>query len=180
MNYTIRTAGGDRPARIRFGRGGLDVTVDGRSHRVAVCPRAGATQFTVTVDATTYAMTVVRSGQSVTVVVGPDRYEFVVSRDPAVPRRGAAGSGRPSRRDIPAPMPGLIKSTSVRVGDSVEPGRLVAVMEAMKMQMEIRAPEAGRVLAVLVRAGEEVARGAVLVTIETTGPGTGDQGPGTD
>jgi len=170
MNYTLRTAGGDLPARVTFGTDGLDVTVDGRGHRVAVSPRAGTTHFTVTVDGTAYAMTVVRSGQSVTVLVGPDRYEFVVTRGPAVSRR-AAGPAGSSRHDIIAPMPGLITSTAVRVGDSVEPGRVVAVMEAMKMQMEIRAPGMGRVLAVPARAGEEVGRGAVLVTIETTGIG---------
>jgi biotin carboxyl carrier protein len=133
---------------------------------VAVRPRAGTTQFTVTVDGTAYAMMIVRTGSSVAVVIGPDRYDFVVHRGSTAASHAPAGPARHSRREVAAPMPGLIRSTAVRPGDIVEPGRVVAVMEAMKMQMEIRAPGGGRVLAVPVRPGEEVPRGAVLVTIE--------------
>jgi biotin carboxyl carrier protein len=170
--YTLRVGGRDLPARVTPDGATLAVELGGRMHTVAVSPRAGTTQFTVTIDGTAYAMGVTRSAHAVTVIVGPDRYEFAVTRGAVASRRGAAAAGPSSRRDITAPMPGLIRSTAVTPGDSVAPGRVVAVMEAMKMQMEIRAREAGRVIAVPVTPGEEVARGAVLVTIETTGAGT--------
>ncbi|MGH2349011.1 MAG: biotin/lipoyl-containing protein, partial [bacterium] len=157
MIYTLRgVRGNDRPARVTPDGSSMAVELDGRVHTVAVSPRAGTTQFTVTIDGTAYPMAVTRSAQAVTVIVGPDRYVFAVSRGAVVSRRGAAAAGAPSRRDIAAPMPGLITATAVTAGDSVEPGRVVAVMEAMKMQMEIRAPEGGRVIAVLAAPGEEV------------------------
>jgi 3-methylcrotonyl-CoA carboxylase alpha subunit len=172
--YTLRVRDRHLPARVTPDGESLAIELDGRLHTVAISPRAGTTQFTVTIDGTAYAMGVTRSAQAVTVIVGPDRYEFAVSRGAVASRRGEAAAGAPSRHDIAAPMPGLIKSTAVAPGDSVEPGRVVVVMEAMKMQMEIRTPEAGRVIAVLARPGEEVARGAVLVTIETGTRGLGD------
>ena len=53
----------------------------------------------------------------------------------------AVGAGTP----VPAPMPGNIVSLEVKVGDSVAEGDVVAVMEAMKMNVEVVAPCAGTV-----------------------------------
>jgi biotin carboxyl carrier protein len=50
-------------------------------------------------------------------------------------------------------------------GDVVEPGRSLVVMEAMKMQSELRAPLGGRVTAVHVKPGQDVMGGTVLVTV---------------
>jgi biotin carboxyl carrier protein len=58
-------------------------------------------------------------------------------------------------------------------GEAVEQGRPLVVMEAMKMQSELRAPVAGRVAAVHVAPGQEVMGGTVLVTIVPPPPGPG-------
>jgi biotin carboxyl carrier protein len=64
-----------------------------------------------------------------------------------------------------APMPGLIVRVNVQVGDSVRAGAPVVVIEAMKMENELRAQTAGVVSAVRVQAGSTVERGAVLVEL---------------
>jgi len=66
---------------------------------------------------------------------------------------------------ITAPMPGHILSVAVKVGDTVEVGDTVAVMEAMKMENEIKAHAAGRVAEVKVAKGQDVGVGEVLVVI---------------
>lgn len=64
-----------------------------------------------------------------------------------------------------APMPGLIVRVNVAPGDAVEPGQGLVVMEAMKMENELRAPAAGTVTAIRVTAGQAVEKGAVLVEL---------------
>jgi pyruvate carboxylase subunit B len=67
---------------------------------------------------------------------------------------------------IVAPMPGMIVRVSAQVGDQVQPGQGIVVMEAMKMENELRATSAGTVRAVLVTAGTAVEKGAVLLELE--------------
>ena len=65
-----------------------------------------------------------------------------------------------------APMPGLIVRVDVAVGDRVEAGQSVVVMEAMKMENELRAPTAGLVTSVPAMPGTAVEKGATLVEFE--------------
>ena len=67
---------------------------------------------------------------------------------------------------VRAPMPGLIVRVNVKVGDKVEAGQGVVVMEAMKMENELRATSAGIVRSVEVSPGTAVEKGAVLVSLE--------------
>ncbi|MCK5882672.1 MAG: hypothetical protein KAG61_03205 [Bacteriovoracaceae bacterium] len=66
---------------------------------------------------------------------------------------------------VEAPIPGLIKGLFVAVGDKVEIGQKVLVMEAMKMENEITAETAGTILKVLVGEGDNVAQGEQLLII---------------
>jgi pyruvate carboxylase subunit B len=67
---------------------------------------------------------------------------------------------------VVAPMPGLIVRVQVEVGDTVEAGQGVVVMEAMKMENELRAAAPGVVRAVHATAGKAVEKGTVLVELE--------------
>ncbi len=82
--------------------------------------------------------------------------------------RALAGVGRGPTGPAPliAPMPGMIIRVAVQVGDLVEPGQGLVVMEAMKMENELRATAAGTVKAVLAVPGTAVEKGAVLLELE--------------
>ena len=73
----------------------------------------------------------------------------------------APGSGNP----VKAPLPGTISSISVKVGDQVNVGDTVLVLEAMKMQNNIEAEYAGTVTSIVVNPGDSVMEGAVLLTL---------------
>ena len=82
---------------------------------------------------------------------------------PAATTTPAAPAGAGSA--VKAPLPGTIASICVKVGDKVNVGDVVLVLEAMKMQNNIESEYAGTVTAVMVNAGESVMEGAPLVTI---------------
>jgi biotin carboxyl carrier protein len=70
-------------------------------------------------------------------------------------------------------MPGTVLAVHVGVGDAVEAGETLAVMEAMKMELALKAPFAGTVASVAVSAGDRVDLGAQLVVVdpaEASGP----------
>lgn len=76
---------------------------------------------------------------------------------------GAGGAGDDK---LVSPMAGKVVLTSVQPGDSVEEGQTLVIVEAMKMENELRATAAGTVAAVHVAAGDTVEPGMVLVEFE--------------
>ena len=80
---------------------------------------------------------------------------------PAAPAPAAAGTGAA----VKAPLPGTISSVNVKVGDKVNVGDSVLVLEAMKMQNNIESEFAGTVTSIVVKPGDSVMEGATLLTI---------------
>ncbi len=68
-------------------------------------------------------------------------------------------------KTISSPLPGVIISVKVKPGDTVQPGQVVAILEAMKMENEIQAEYAGTVTSVNVAQGDSILEGAPIVTI---------------
>jgi hypothetical protein len=87
--------------------------------------------------------------------------EALTGRRPVVALSGA----------VVAPMPGLVLRIEVVEGQHVEAGAGLVVVEAMKMENELRSPRAGVVGRIHVTIGQAVEKGALLVTVETTDAG---------
>ena len=105
-------------------------------------------------------------GQYVLWIDGP-RYEVEALDERTRAIRDLSSDGARSAGPAPlvAPMPGMIVRVNVQVGDTVQPGAPVVVMEAMKMENELRAQSAGTVSAIRVQPGAAVEKGAVLVEL---------------
>ena len=84
----------------------------------------------------------------------------------ARPRPGGSSGGRAGNGTITAPMQGTIVKVMVAVGDAVDVGQAVLVLEAMKMENHINAETGGTVREVRVQAGDTVGTGDVLVVVE--------------
>ena len=67
---------------------------------------------------------------------------------------------------VKATMPGTILSFNVAVGDKVEEGQVVAILEAMKMENEVTAPASGEVKSIHVEKGSSVVEGQVILQIK--------------
>ena len=164
----------------------LEAAVDGKVHRVEVAGRGG--RYTVTVDGQALDVDVRAVGSAfASLIVQPDGRSFDVGLEarpggyrvvvggqdfsvdlvettragPASARRGAAGPAR-----LVAPMPGRIVRVLAEPGQAVEAGQGLVVMEAMKMENELRSPRAGRVAEVHARERQAVEMGALLVVVD--------------
>jgi biotin carboxyl carrier protein len=121
--------------------------------------------YSVLMDGRVYDAWVEESPAGLVIVIDGYRFEAVV-RDPRRFSRQARGGGADGIQSLLAPMPGKVVRVLAAPGDAVEAGQGVVVVEAMKMQNELKAPRAGRVLAIAAKEGATVAAGDVLATIE--------------
>jgi acetyl/propionyl-CoA carboxylase alpha subunit len=99
-----------------------------------------------------------------------DGYRFDVEaldeRTRAIRELSGASAGPSGPAPLKAPMPGLIVRINVQVGDEDQAGQGLVVMEAMKMENELRATAAGRVKSILATIGSAVEKGALLIELE--------------
>ena len=95
-----------------------------------------------------------------------DGQEFhIVVEDPRSWRRGGSVFEAEGRQQVIAPMPGKVVRVLIAAGDEVQTKQGLVVVEAMKMQNEIRAPKHGKVARIFVKEGQAVSAGEPLVTI---------------
>lgn len=168
----------------------FEVEVNGRSRSVSI-ERLRTGHFKVTVDGTPTLVDAARIGDFGLSLLFPDDghtsgavqlaptanagERLAVWQGVAVPvmlngrRHGssAAGTGTPhGEQKVTAPMPGRVVRVLVAEGDQVEARQPVVVIEAMKMENELRSPVTGRVREVSAAPGASVEAGRVLVVIE--------------
>jgi biotin carboxyl carrier protein len=86
--------------------------------------------------------------------------------DPRALRARGKGSASHGRENVAASMPGKVIRVLVSEGDTVEAGQGLVVVEAMKMQNEMKSPKAGRIVEVKTKPDAAVAAGDVLVVVE--------------
>jgi biotin carboxyl carrier protein len=143
--WRCRLNGREFPADVVFSRSGvLSILVDGKSYEVK--------QET--------------TGTETSIVVGHEHFAATV-RDPRSlrSRRRVGGAGEGIKK-VSAPMPGKVVRILTPAGTDVEAGQPLLVIEAMKMQNELKAPRKGKVKRIAVSEGAAVEAGEVLAEIE--------------
>ena len=140
-----------------------NITVNDQAHVVDV-EEVGPGKYSVTVDgaaAAPVAAPVAAAPAAAPVASAP----APVAAAPA-PAPVAAPAVMGAGATLKAPMPGVIESLVANVGDTVNKGDTVLILEAMKMKNEIRAEATGKVASFLVAPGQQVKFGEVLVSFE--------------
>jgi len=96
-----------------------------------------------------------------------DLYEVQVADERAQLMRARAGMAVPDSGELPikAPMPGMVVTVPVEVGQQVEKGQNIVILESMKMENELKTPRAGTVERINVKKGDSVEQGQVLVVL---------------
>ncbi len=169
MKYAVRVGGRVWEVVVEGGR----LTVDGRrvDGHLAAVPGTPLVHLLLGGESWTVAAESLGGSRWALGVAG-ERLEVEVVDERTGQIRALTGTGAGALRGgtVVAPMPGLVVRIEVEEGQRVEGGAGLVVVEAMKMENELRAPHGGQVERVHVRVGEAVERGAVLVTLASAEP----------
>jgi acetyl/propionyl-CoA carboxylase alpha subunit len=168
MDYFVHVEGQRRHVRID----GAGIEVDGVPFVAELAPPLegpGSAARTLRLpDRSVRLLTRAREGACWALELEGHRWTVeVLDRGQEAARKARSASGRPpGPAQLRAPMPGLVVRIEVQPGDVVEAGKGVMIVEAMKMENELRAPAPARVRAVCVQAGAAVEKDAVLLEFE--------------
>jgi pyruvate carboxylase subunit B len=165
MKYIVEIDGERHEVELEDG----EATVGGLRSSAALLEVAGSPVHVVTVGGKQYHAVVKREGPKGRYVLWMDGWRFELDaldeRARAIRDLSAAAAGAQGPAPVVAPMPGLIVRLHVKVGDQVEAGQPVIVMEAMKMENELRAQAAGTVKVIHAQPGKAVEKGSLLVEL---------------
>ncbi|HLK52331.1 MAG TPA: biotin/lipoyl-containing protein [Candidatus Angelobacter sp.] len=169
MIYEVTIA--EKPYRVELVRAGDRQTgewvcrLDGREWPMDVVSVQGD-MLSLLLDGKSYEVKQETVGADANIVVGHERFSVSV-RDPRSFRsRKRAGASEHGVKKITAPMPGKVVRILAAVGAQVEAGQSVIVIEAMKMQNELKAPKNGIVKKLNVTEGATVEAGQSLAEVE--------------
>jgi biotin carboxyl carrier protein len=164
MTYEISIDGKNYRLELSQTEGRWTCRLDGREIEVdAVLARADVISLRLRNKA--YEVKCERVGSDLHLWVGSVRYQAEV-RDPRSLRSRARAIDDHGPRKLTAPMPGKVVRILLREGAEVEAGTGILVVEAMKMQNEVKSPKKGRIQKIVVSEGAAVNAGDVLGIVE--------------
>jgi biotin carboxyl carrier protein len=165
MRREVIVSGKSIHVELRRNRDQVDFQVEGGAAESASIIEVQPGVYSVLVNGKSFEARLIQGNSSVTVHLNGQSYEIQIV-DPREPNRMHADVSRQGPQTLTAPMPGKIVRVLVAEGDPVQAGTGLLVMEAMKMQNEIKADKAGNVVSIPVRAGDAVSTGDVLAIVE--------------
>jgi len=158
QSYTVEIEETDRSV-YRVSVDGHEFLVDGK--------KTGRTNYSLIVENRSFEIEVDHQGDEYRVLVDGRNYHVNLVDERRVRAGGGqAGGGLQGRQAISVPMPGKVIALLVAEGDMVEKGQGMVIVEAMKMENEVRSPIAGEVKEIKVKQGDTVEGGAILLIIE--------------
>jgi biotin carboxyl carrier protein len=169
MRYFTKLQGQKEPAPVDIepaGPGRYKLTLNGKTHTVdALTLEHGAVSMLV--DGESYSVEFEDNADDVTVLVKGQITRIDVANERKLRMRAAsAGFSAEGKQTIVAPMPGKVVKILVAVGDEVKEGQGLVVVEAMKMENELKSPKAGKVTELHAKEGSAVEINAKLVVVE--------------
>lgn len=168
MKYVVKVAGSETSHEVVVVADAVHIDGDLVTGRVAEVE--GTPVRMVTIGDEIHRVVVRRGAQRGDYTLWVDGYRFDMEaldeRTAAIRELSKLSSAASGPAPLIAPMPGLIVRVNVRPGDKVSQGQGLVVMEAMKMENELRAQAAGTVKNVSATPGTAVEKGTVLIEME--------------
>ncbi len=156
-NLFISAACKEKGILFLQGKGTIGVRKNEPKKEAPSTSTSSTNEYTVTVNGKKYAIAL-DNGKA---TVNGKEYDFNVKEGIDAKTSTSDGEGTP----VKAALPGNVLKVLVTEGDSIEEGDVIAVVEAMKMETEIKSPVSGTVKSVDIEVGNKVQTGQVLVTI---------------
>lgn len=151
--------------------GTLRVLVDDQSYDVQLSEVEALHRYSVLINRASFDVVVDADGSELHLQVGPYRLDLGVENERERAARSIGASRPTGPVTVKSVMPGVIRAVMVKAGDTVVVGQALLILEAMKMENEIRAEQDGIVQDVVARVGTPVDSGAPLLTIEPPSAG---------
>ena len=144
------------------------VTVEGKRYRADLNHIARTKAYSLLLDGASFEFTLDDQEEDIELSGGAGHFHIGVedARTHAARAKTAGARVASGPRTVKAQMPGIVRELKVAVGDTVEKGDPLLILEAMKMQNDIRSDRAGVVTALHIAAEDTVDKGAKLVDIE--------------
>jgi biotin carboxyl carrier protein len=165
MKLEVHISGRMRTVELQREAGGWRATIKGQSSAADVVEIAPST-LSVLLAGQSHEVCITPSADGkLKLQTGAQEFSAEVLDPRAWSGRRHSGVEAEGRQQIIAPMPGKVVRLLVKAGDAVEAGQGLLVVEAMKMQNEIRSPKSGTVERVLAIEGQAVNAGEVLCIV---------------
>lgn len=168
MKLTAELNGQDHELRLESGSSHVTASVDGRDYDLDVRTLGGGA-FLLNLHGKVFECRVERSGAAhdrLSVLVGTRTYSLSLHDPKRLRGSHSRDTHAGGSAEVVAAMPGKVVRVLVQAGVDVEAGDGVVVVEAMKMQNELKAPRAGKVIEIHAEIGATVNAGDVLAVIE--------------
>ncbi len=162
MFFDAATGGKNARIEVREAQGRYQVTIGDKTLDLDWV-RTGEHEASVLLDGASHDITVEKTAEGFAVLIRGDRFDVDLKDAVKGVALGKVAHAGPLK--LNAPMPGKIVKVLVGPGDTVEAGRGVLVMEAMKMENELKAARAGTIQEIRVKEGQAVEMGALLLII---------------
>jgi biotin carboxyl carrier protein len=162
----------------------LQIEIDGKKRRVEMTQagerpiwmidrqslEADATElssgiYSILINGKSFEVRMERSGAELRAITRSREFRIVIQDEREWRRKRGSAVEAEGRQQVLAPMPGKIVRVQVKSGDVVQAGQGLLVVEAMKMQNEIRAPKSGTIDRVAVVEGQTVNAGEVVAVV---------------
>ena len=168
MKYFARIGDNEYACVVQAENGALFVEVEGQRYRADLRHIARSDAYSLLLDGRSYEFTLFEGEDFVELSGGAGLFHVLVQdeRTHAARSKTAAARGATGPVTLLAVMPGIVRDLMVEPGDRIEKGQALLILEAMKMQNEIRADRTGAIAAVQVAVGDTVEKGAPLLVIE--------------
>lgn len=151
---------------LRQDNGFFYVRQNGTEHRADLV-RLGNNRYSLLLDGASYEIGVRNGGDGYSISTGSHSHDFHVEDFEIARMKKRAGiEDSQKTKSLMAPMPGLIVAVNCGIGDMAKPGQPLLIMEAMKMENDIKAPVAGTIKKISVTVGQSVDKGQMLVEFE--------------
>jgi len=144
------------------------VLLNGEPHSVDFRSIDGVTLHSLLLDNQSYEVLAERTGDEYRILIDGELHVVDVQdeRTRKLAKAEAKTAQHTGELVIKAPMPGMVREVVVNVGDAVTAKQSVLILEAMKMQNELRTPKAGTVKEIRVKPGDKVDQGQVLMVVK--------------
>lgn len=166
MKYRVRISGQEFKVGIKEEEGGLQVELGGKEIGANLTELKKNKIYSLLVDNRAYDLEIRRKNGEFEINYGGRKYSGEILEETLAKLKSTAPKEVLKQKELKAPMPGLVVKIEVEEGQIVKIGDGILIMEAMKMENEIKSSYEGKVKKILVREKQTVDKDQVLLVLE--------------